>query len=485
MKNSNLILLISKLNAAEFKELGEYIRSSYFNKNEGIIKLYDYIKIRYPDFHEEELEKENVYRNLFPDIEYDDSFMRKLMFNLSRLAEDFLAYKNFTADEFNYSRSLLDKLIKRGVEKIYSKKLKSADENLNKQKIKDLAYYKNKFQIDSFNEIIMTQDKVMVNSKDKPEKYLINCTNSMINYFLVSILEEYRFLTTYKKIVRFDFDPEFYECILNYLKGKESFHNIPLISIYFYSVLLISEKAELYFTKLKDILLKELSSLNLSDRYSSFAILVNFANDEYQKGNKKYLKEAFELYKLIIENKLYNAMEGGVFDNPLFRNIVNVGLLMKEIEWTENFIKLYVNKLMPEARENALHLSNARVNFVKGNYEKSLEELSRIVSIHHFQVKPSIKSLTLMIYIEKDWINEAFDLIDAYKHYISYEKLLTDRSKEKNMNFIKFCTEILKLKSKNSKEKVNDIKYDLLNKEFILEKEWLEEKIEELEKNKH
>jgi hypothetical protein len=162
-------------------------------------------------------------------------------------------------------------------------------------------------------------------------------------------------------------------------------HNVPLISIYFNSVLLIVEKKESCFEKLKSILIGEMSSLNLSDKYSTFAILVNFANDEYKKGNKKYLKESFELYKLILENNLYNAIEGGVFYNPLFRNIVNVGLHMNEIEWTENFIKKYNTKLMPEARDNFI-FGGKLVNFVKGNFDS--ENLSRIISIHHFRLNP-------------------------------------------------------------------------------------------------
>ena len=96
--------------------------------------------------------------------------------------------------------------------------------------------------------------------------------------------------------------------------------------------------------------------------------------------------------------------------------------------------------------------------------------------------KPSIKSLSLMIYIEKGWFDQAVDLIDAYRHYVSYEKLLTDVSKEKSMNFIKFCNEIIKLNSKSSRKKINDVKFDLKNTENILEKEWLTEKINELEK---
>ncbi|MEO8209650.1 MAG: hypothetical protein ABI840_03740 [bacterium] len=484
MKSSNLILMMGKLNAAEFKEFGEYTRSSYFNKSEGVIKLYEYIKIHYPDFDEIKMGKENVFRNILPDIEYDDAFMRKLMFNLSKLTEDFLVHENIKKDSFNYSKALLNELMVRDLKKLYTKKLKSINDEFIKQKIKNNEYYKNKYIIDSINESVVMKDKMVVNSKDRLDMYLNNHTKSMIEYFLVEILCEYRFLINYKKIVRFDFNPAFYEIILNYMKKNESVHNVPLLSLYYNSLLLIIEKEKMHFQKLKELLIKEMSSFSWHDKYGTFAILVNFINDEYHKGNKQYANEGFELYKLIIQYKLYSGKEGGHFENALFKNIVKLGLLMKETDWTEKFINDYIEELLPEARDNTLYYSKARVNFAKGNYERSLEDLSKIVSIHDFHFKSQIKSLTLMIFIEKSWINEAFDLIDASKHYISYEKLLPEITKEKNMNFIKFCTEILKMKSKNSKEKINDLKYDLLNTENILEKEWLEEKIEELERIK-
>ena len=61
-----------------------------------------------------------------------------------------------------------------------------------------------------------------------------------------------------------------------------------------------------------------------------------------------------------------------------------------------------------------------------------------------------------------------------------FSPMMPDFQKERNTNFLKFCNEILKLKTK-SKEKISDVKFDLINTENITEKEWLVEKIEELE----
>ncbi len=151
MLNSNLIQLLSKLSANEFRVFGEYIRSSFFNKNEGVTKLYEFIKIYYPDFSKNGFEKEYVYDKLFPKVKYDDAFMRKLMFNLAKLAEDFIVYKNFSNDKFAYSKSLLKELSARNLKKLYKKKLNTAESEFRKQKFRDLEYYKNKYHINSLN----------------------------------------------------------------------------------------------------------------------------------------------------------------------------------------------------------------------------------------------------------------------------------------------------------------------------------------------
>src|SRR6186713_740223 len=113
MVNSNLIQLVSSLSPSEFREFGEYIRSSFFNKNEGVVRLYDFIKVYYPDFGKMNFEKEHVYKKLFPHLKYDDAFMRKVMFNLAKLAEDYLVFINSREDSFSYSKSLLNELLKR------------------------------------------------------------------------------------------------------------------------------------------------------------------------------------------------------------------------------------------------------------------------------------------------------------------------------------------------------------------------------------
>ncbi|MBL0108769.1 MAG: hypothetical protein IPP52_16165 [Ignavibacteria bacterium] len=48
------------------KKFGEMISSPYFNKQTPLIKLFDQIKIYYPEFRNEGLRKEIVYSGILP-----------------------------------------------------------------------------------------------------------------------------------------------------------------------------------------------------------------------------------------------------------------------------------------------------------------------------------------------------------------------------------------------------------------------------------
>ncbi|MBE2219653.1 MAG: hypothetical protein IAE90_15685, partial [Ignavibacteria bacterium] len=76
MLKSNLLEILAALNLKEFKDFGEYVNSPFFNKNEAVIKLYEYIRRYFPALEGLNFGKENVFSEIFPNAEYNDGFMR-------------------------------------------------------------------------------------------------------------------------------------------------------------------------------------------------------------------------------------------------------------------------------------------------------------------------------------------------------------------------------------------------------------------------
>src|SRR6187399_2290666 len=110
MKNTSLIKILKTFSTAEIKEFGEFVRSGFFYKNESVIRLYDYIRKFHPEYDENKIEKENVHKKLFTGTKYNDGFLRKLIFNLTNLAETYMAYKNSTEDPVETGLNLLSEL---------------------------------------------------------------------------------------------------------------------------------------------------------------------------------------------------------------------------------------------------------------------------------------------------------------------------------------------------------------------------------------
>ena len=87
MINSKIVEIIRTLDSSEFKRLGKFIESPYFNDNRTPIKLYGFIDKYYPNFDKKNFTKENLYKYLFPGKSYNDSTLRKLLSQMNDKAE--------------------------------------------------------------------------------------------------------------------------------------------------------------------------------------------------------------------------------------------------------------------------------------------------------------------------------------------------------------------------------------------------------------
>lgn len=66
MKNNNLIQILKTFDAKEIKELGEFVRSEFFNRNQNVIKLYSYLAKCHPDYAAKKVSKEEILKRYSP-----------------------------------------------------------------------------------------------------------------------------------------------------------------------------------------------------------------------------------------------------------------------------------------------------------------------------------------------------------------------------------------------------------------------------------
>ncbi len=483
MISSTLLNILSKLTIKEYKEFGEFVNSPFFNKNKNVKKLYDFLKKFHPEFENRKITKEHIHEKIFGKTVYNDGFMRTVIFNLGKLAEDYLAYVNLRKDDLDRGISLLKELNERKLEKVFLRYYSEIEEDLEKTKYRGPAYYFKKYQLQNEMEMYMDWSKFKHKDyKNYTDKTISYIDDDLTSFYLSKALNHYRFLLDKANYEQIEYKYDFIDHIIEYLlKSENHFISKTKIKLHLYEVLLLKEKKEKYYTILKDILINERDQLNHSDRYSLHNILQSYCvNMEYQV-NKDYLKERFELYKICVDQGLYAASEHLYFDDLAFGNIAKTAITSKDLEWAENFIAAFSGELSPESRELVVNYALARLNFEKKLFDNTLKHLSTIKSVRHIQYKLPIRDLTLMVYYELSQSTQAYYQIDSYRHFLTNNrKSLSESRFERISNFLKYFTRLVKLKEKGNSGELRKLKKELDECLNILERKWLNEKVKEL-----
>jgi hypothetical protein len=481
MHKSNLLELLKIFTAKEFKEFGDFVKSPFYNKNDNVINLYGWIKKYFPDLDNENLQKEKVYEKLTGKKDYNDGFMRTVIFNLNKLAEEFLSINNTVQIEkdiayLNYIFNV------KGADKIFEKKFRQVYDSFEKDSKSPEYYYFCLYRLQTLLMAFNSKNRAFLNKKDFHAQDEINALDSLLTYYLLSALPEYRFFYNQAQVVNIDFEFSFLDEIIIFLKRTGFHKNIPELNLYFNELMLLKEGDEKYFFTIKEIAAKEVDNFPFRTKYNMIGLLANTAVTQYYNGNDKFLQERFEVFELILNKGLYKKFEDSYFDDMLFKNIVSTGLQLDRVEWTENFIGEFADKLNPEDKENSLNLNLARLKFYKKDYADALKHLGIIKNVNHIHYKTEIKILTLMIYYEQGRNAEAVSVIDNYRHFLSNDTVLPESRKERNYNFLRFVNDLIKAKENHSINAVYDLEHDLKITPNTYEKEWLLQKAGQLSK---
>src|SRR5258706_741481 len=149
MHKSSLIELVRTFSKQEMKDFGEYVHSPFFNKNKSVSKLYTYLKKYHPEIPPEKIKKEFVFSRVFNSNKYNDALMRSAMFRLSKLAEDFTAYNYFKNNDVDEKKAVLKELRNRNVDRLFLKKYKEANIEVEKSGGISSDYFWNKLELNS------------------------------------------------------------------------------------------------------------------------------------------------------------------------------------------------------------------------------------------------------------------------------------------------------------------------------------------------
>ncbi len=469
MTKSKLIQLLRTFTNEEFRSFGKFVRSPFFYKDKAVIKLYDSLKTFYPDFNDDELTKQILFSNMYPKRKYSDSQMKYLMSQLFFMSKRYLIYENFGKEQISQNRRLLYELRLRKLGNIFLSTGKALEKSISDYPIRNEAYFNQMYLLQrEINAFYSYSDRLSL--KRDAEKLM----RYQINGFLIAILRSYYIFLSDQGEYDINFNFEF----MNIADIIEKNNNLiePSVLIFYNIFMLRYKNDHTYYDNLLELKNKYINMLDSEIKEYIYESMDNYCVQKIAEGNLSFYDTLFSLSNDEIINGV--RFNGPLLSDIFFMNKVEVAAKVKEFEWASDFIENYRNSLNNEDSNEIINFCFAIVDFEKKNYKTSLNLLDKI-NLHHPLLRFRIRNYTLLNYYELDFHEQAYLMLDAYRHMLEKDTKIEKSRKDRYNAFLSLYQKLLEIKTGNKKIDRDYFKNEIGSKAVFM-KEWLLEKVNEL-----
>lgn len=472
MHNSKLYSILEYFDKYEQNKLRKFLLSPYFNKNQTLLDLYQYIIDKINKETTKGLEKEDIWKVIQKGKKYDDVRFRKLCSELLKLVESFLAQEHYQANPLYQATYLLEAVSRKKMDKLFNSSIKTARRLSKQQPYKPGNYYFYQYQVEkSYQEL--SEHEYDRASKRNYENILEN----LDKFYLAEKLRYYCSMLSHEAVSSHKYEFLFKDAILRHLE-EDGYLETPPISIYHQICMSqLEPKEEKYFFKLKELAKESIEQFPPNEAEQIYGVASNYCIRKVNTGNQKFLQEYFEIYQELISQEL--IYKDGELSPYVFRNIILSALRLGKYEWTEDFIKNYNSKIPSNLRENAVSFNLASLYFYQKKYDKVIELLNT-VEYEDFSYNLNSKTILLVTYYETDDIDPLDSLLESFRTYLNRHKEIPENRRKSFTNLIKFVKKLTKI-FPNDKKAIEKIKQEIEIDKNIASLSWLKEKIAELE----
>jgi hypothetical protein len=486
LKQSKIINILKLFSPDELKSFEKFIISPYFSPGRDVSGLFKLLKKYYPDFAGDELDRELVYSKLYPGKKFNEAKLKNLASALTALAEQFLVHDSLCSDFVASKFRFIEQLNERNENPLLLNTVNALEKQI-EQKLFDSSD-----SFDSIGKVSFIKGKLFLKLDDFEKSVL-----SMIKYseyFTAAFLIRFLIMLKERSIITEGYNKPFKSSLLDavsenldidklILKLEENdFKFSWLIRLYYYAYKSIYNLEDSYhYTKLKELFYDHINEFTEKEKGIIFNDFLSYNGRNFMRTyDPRYKVELYNIYNDILNQNPRFLYVGGFFDLIAYRNIFFLAFSLKKIEWLEHFVNTYTAFLKPEYRDNMMNFTKAHLCFDNKLFDEALEYLNK-VPYDLFIYKIDIKSLMLRIFYELNMFDQAFSLVDTYRHFLADSREYADSNKLQYTNFINLVYKLLKAKFNQTGNEAAGIKAEIAKTDIIVCKKWLLRKAEELE----
>ncbi len=477
MPGEKLQSLIKSLSRQDIRSFRKYIQSPLFNDNEDLMRLYAYIETHVLDKKvgeaEENWQKEVVWKVLFPRKKYDDALLRRLSSDLTGHIQEFLSWRTFRQDHFAHLIYQLQSLNRPSLQKHFNGIVRAVSDYREEMPLRDAGYHYSIYQVEQIRhrqlESTASKAKAVNLAHLQASDYHLDC------FYISSKLRHFCDLLGFQQSLAVHAQISMLPGFLAYVSESRYMDEPAVRSYYLVAQMLQYPDEEDYFRALKSLLENNYRCFPHSEQNTLYTHLKNYCIDtKINKGRSDYFGELFEIYKVSLEKGI--IIENGVLPEWHYKNIVTVGLKIRAFDWTEAFIEQYTNYLPEINKDNARRFNLAKVYFSQEQYDKVVEQLSR-VEYDNLTYALGGKMMLMETYYELSEFKALDSLLESFRIFLIRNKLISRELQQQYLNVIRFTRRLASLAPYDRKS-IDRLRIQIAECKNLAARDWLLRKLE-------
>ena len=476
LQEFKFIRILKTLTTKELNGFREFIECAYFNKNDKLVKFYDYILKFKPDFESRNFTKEKLFKFTFGKEEFDYAKLKHYFNYAFELLEDYIIYNQTIKNEKERDFTLLRFYRERKLNNYFinlTTKISTEHSNI---RYKEPEHFKYENRLSNELEIFYYQNEF---KEDKIVSAQYRDLFSMRDNFFLELFYRLSTLLEQRRGFRYELEKKFpyLQGLLDYIENNSDEVDRSLLLVYKVFMLDYKPEEKTYYA-LKEIAVKEYKDIPAEIRKHIFESLVDVGYKIVISGNSEFYKELFEYYSFFVDK--YNEVFGDSYlDHSRYFYITTPALHLKKFEWAKNFIDNFKEKLPPVQEDYMYLYTLANYYFSTKEFTHALEVLAKIKDNKNQHALIANKLKMQILYELRDFETLIY-IIDSYRHFLkNYCKIFIETNPKINLNFVKYLKRLVDIQS-GKKINPDELKFEIEREKIITSRNWLLEKTNEL-----
>lgn len=485
MKNNKSIEILRTFSEDYLKDFKLFIASPYYNTNKKLIKLYDLLYKARPDFNDDFLIKENLFKKLYPGKTYNQQVIKNLFTQFNDLLEEFIILTEFKKDEAEQKYYKL-KFFQGNHKEEFEKYAKAELIHLEENNISTQEKIKNKLKIlelySGFYYRTSLHDKVL--------DYEIYNAIEAAKYSMIKIIEHAYVIMNYSLFYDSKINTDLFKIIVSginfdrIIKDLQKLNlkdkDLIFINIMYYAYILLSDKkSEAVFNEMKKLIYNNYKMFNDYDLKTFWDILNVTWFVGLNKNDIESLKVLLELDKFFLNIIEFPLKNEKYINYSEFISIFSHAKKLEDWDWAKQFINKYSKFLEEETRNNTENFVMGQCLMGENKFDEAVNRFMKI-ELNEVMLNIDVKIFIIECYYELGYYEQIYSAMDAINHYLKENKDARLYIKRKKLKpFMAYLKELVKTKSANNKLDYV-LKKQFENEPRFIERGWIEKKINEL-----